>query len=114
MTRPKQDLAARAAQLPDRAPKKGRTLADALGDVPVTTPKGGAARQPIPRAKPVRLTIDVEPQAYQALRLLVIDLGAELGAARVTHSDVVRALLDSANDDPAVRAALTAKLRDER
>ncbi|MFE6229409.1 hypothetical protein [Cellulosimicrobium sp. NPDC057862] len=110
MTRPKQDLAARAAQLPDRAPKKAPTLAD----VPVPTPKGGAARQPIPRAKPVRLTIDVEPQAYQALRLLVIELGAELGAARITHSDVVRALLDSANDDPAVRAALTAKLRDER
>ncbi|WP_435735253.1 hypothetical protein V5D56_00070 (plasmid) [Cellulosimicrobium sp. PMB13] len=108
MNRPN-DLAARAAKLTDRAKKP-----TPLADVEVTNAKGGAGRQPIPRAKPVRLSLDLAPQSYRSLKAFCDELAVELGRARVTQSEVMRAMVALLDEAPAVRQAVTEAIRDER
>src|SRR5690625_6614994 len=58
--------------------------------VPATEIGGGAGA---PRAKPVRLTSTLEPQTYRQLTGFCAEAADAIGAARVPHAAVVRALI---------------------
>lgn len=106
MSRPN-DLAARAAKLSTRQPQKAARAA-AAEPAPATKPAAA------PRVKPVRLSLDLAPQSYRSLKLICDELAVELGRARVTQSEVMRAMVTLLDEAPAVRQALTDAIRDER
>lgn len=85
------DLAARAADL-------ARREADAQP----------AARRTVgtPRSAPVRITTDLSPLPYRELVAFAAELAQELGVARVTHSDVIRSLVEMLQD-PAIAAQVS-------
>lgn len=65
----------------------------------------GAESQPaprragtVPRSVPVRITTDLSPLSYRELVSFAAELAQELGVARVTHSDVIRSLVDMLQD----------------
>jgi hypothetical protein len=71
-----------------------------------------AAAAPAPRAKPVRLTLDLAPAAYRELQAFCTAAAVELERPRVAGAEVLRALLaELARDEDLaarVRAALSA------
>lgn len=89
------ELAQRAAAMSRRAPRQA---------VPATE-GGGAAGAP--RSKPVRLTSTLEPQTYRQLTSFCAEAADSIGAARVPHAAVVRALIARLESDPALRSAIT-------
>lgn len=100
------DLAARAARIPSRTTRPS-TEAEAAPTVPA--PRRAAA----PRTDPVRVTVDLAPQAYRRLKASCDDLAAQLGRARVTNTEVLRVMVDLL-DDPAVRSAVADALQNAR
>ena len=93
----KDEMAARAAQLATRA---ARPAAD----------EPPPARRPAPRARPVKLSTEISPNRHRFLAGFVLEAAQQAGRARVAHSEVVRALLDELEADPALQARVTAKL----
>lgn len=89
------DLRARAGAMTSRAPRQSAPAAES----------GGAAAAP--RAKEVRLTTTVQPQLYRSLTSYCAETADAIGAARVPHAVVVRALIARLETDPALRAAIT-------
>lgn len=89
------ELAQRAAAMSRRPPRQA---------VPATESGGGAGA---PRAKPVRLTSTLEPQTYRQLTSFCAEAADAIGAARVPHAAVVRALIARLESDPDLRAAIT-------
>lgn len=85
-----------AAALLNRAPRKAGDQAPTQG--------AGAA----PRTKDVRLTTTLAPLRYRGLQGFCAETAEELGATRVTHAVVVRALIARLETDPALRAAVKA------
>ncbi|MDQ2737294.1 MAG: hypothetical protein M3Y35_01425 [Actinomycetota bacterium] len=71
-----------------------------------------AAAARVPRAKPVRMTLDLAPAAYRELQAFCTAAAVELERPRVSSSEVLRALLSelARDEDLAarVRAALSA------
>lgn len=105
MSNRKADLAARA-KIATR-----RTASAAEEDTTATLQR----KSPTPRAKPVRMSTDLAPQSYRALLDYCQDLAAAIGAARVPHTEVIRALVDQLETDPdlqqTIAADVTARLR---
>jgi len=106
MNRPN-DLAARGRALSTRAPQKAARAAAA-------EPPHGAKPAAAPRVKPVRLSLDLAPQSYRSLKAVCDELAVELGRARVSQSEVMRAMVALLDEAPAVRQALTEAIREER
>jgi hypothetical protein len=67
-------------------------------------PEGSALRKLA--AKPVRATVDLSPGQHAALRAWCGQTAIELGRARVTTQDVLRALVDRLLSDEALAAAI--------
>lgn len=89
------DLAKRAAAMSSRTPRQ---------QAPTASSGGGAGA---PRSKPVRLTTELEPQTYRQLTGYCTETADAIGATRVPHAVVVRALIARLESDPALRAAIT-------
>lgn len=69
-----------------------------------------ASKAPAPRADPVRLSTDVDPQSYRGLQAYCHDLADSLGRARVPHTEVVRALIDQLARDEALQRTIAAEV----
>ncbi len=76
----------------------------------MSTNDTAAERPQAEPVKPVRLTIDVTRETYRGLSRLSLALSSDLDRGRVTHSEIVRALLGLACDDSDVRLALANEL----
>lgn len=98
----KADIAARAARLGER--KASRAVEPTSGETPV-------AREPAPRAKPVRVTTDLAPQSYRQLVAYCQRLAEELGRAKVPHVEVIRALVGELETDPELQATIATTVR---
>lgn len=106
-----QDLATRAAAVAAR-PRQGRSGSPAdLGQV---QPPSSPARSTAPRAKPVRISTDLDPQRYRALLAYCGQLAETLGRAKVANADVIRALLMELERDDQLRAAVARTVGDSR
>lgn len=91
----KEELEQRAALMSAR-PARQQSAARSSG--------GGAAA---PRSKPVRLTTELEPQTYRQLTSYCTETADAIGATRVPHAVVVRALISRLESDPQLRADIT-------
>lgn len=90
-----EELRARAGAMTTRTPRQAAPAAEG----------GGGAGAP--RAKEVRLTTTVQPQLYRGLTSYCAETADAIGAARVPHAVVVRALIARLETDPELRAAIT-------
>lgn len=78
------------------------------GDAPSSPP--ATIGRPAVRTRPVRVTVDLSPGAYRDLTDASRELASQTGRTRVTHVDIVRALLDELHDDPELRARVAGRL----
>ena len=87
-----------------RRGKIGRTL---RGGSPATQDDGvnGVAARPV-GGKPVRITVDLDPERHRRLKQYALDGGAR-------SAPVVRALLDELDEDPELSARVRARLSAE-
>lgn len=76
---------------------------------PAAAPAGKPAGPP-PRAKPVRLSVDLAPAAYRGLIDYCRQSAEDLGVARVNGVDVLRSLLAELAEDEALAARVQARL----
>ena len=95
----KKNLAERAALVGSRRQKAHAE--ETREATPATAPKV--------RVDPVRLSTDISPNTYRFLIDYCAGIAAELGKPRVTHTSVLRRLLDELQQDP----ALQARVRDQ-
>lgn len=63
------------------------------------------------RVKPVRLSVDLQPDDYRSFDRLCGELAEETGAARVFRQDVIKALLAELQDSTELRTQVTDRLR---
>lgn len=102
----KDDLAARAAKL--GAARTPAAQAGARGQASAARPSGAAAA---PRSKPVRVSVDLSPNAYRSLGSYCGEAAAELGRPKVTNVQAFRAFVSLLDTDPDVRQRVTDELR---
>lgn len=74
---------------------------------------GGKPAEPAPRAKPVRLSVDLAPAAYRELQAFCTAAAFALDRPRVTGVDVLRSLLAELAMDEALAARIQARLADD-
>lgn len=60
-----------------------------------TEPDAGPAGKSAVRSKPVRITVDLTPEAYRQLTNWTKDTAADLGFMKLSLADVVRAMVNS-------------------
>jgi hypothetical protein len=96
----------RSGSSPDRFTSAGRSRRkDAeTGQAPAP---GATAR----RTKPVRITVDLDPVDYRAMRRLVDELADRADVPTLAHSAMWRVLLRQAAADPARWDELAAQIR---
>lgn len=105
----KTEMAARAARLAGRQPTN--RPADAVAEVEGETQTVKPAHRPAPRAKPVRVTTDLAPQSYRGLLAYSAGLAEDLGRAKVPHVEVIRALVNELNTNPALQETIGKAVR---
>lgn len=103
----KDDLAARAAKL-GAARTPATASVGARGQTAASRPTGAAVA---PRSKPVRVSVDLSPNAYRSLGSYCSEAAAELGRAKVTNVQAFRAFVSLLETDPEVRQRVTEELR---
>ena len=99
----KPNLAARAASLTKQSAGTEEAPAPAR-----TREKPAAAV----RTDPIRITLDLAPQAHRQLKALCDEIAAELGRARVPSAEVFRALLSQVEVNPALLEAVKEEIRE--
>lgn len=87
--------------LTDRVKTVGAKATQAPTERP-TVPK------PPPRAKPVKVTAELSPNAYRSLKDICNQLADETGQTRVTNVAVIRALVDILPNNPELLAEVRA------
>jgi hypothetical protein len=93
----------------DRFAAAGRSRRKDEGGQAPAAP-GATAR----RTKPVRITIDLTPEDYRAMRRLVDELADRANIPTLAHSQMWRALLHEATGDPGRWEELAVRLRADR
>ena len=85
--------------------------------LPSTPPLPAAGSRPartgVPRAKTVRITLDLAPLQYRRLNRWCDEAAETLGVARVTSVSVLRQLLVQLDNDPELGERLLAQLRQD-
>jgi hypothetical protein len=74
-----------------------------------TEPNAAPAGQTAIRSKPVRITVDLTPEAYRQLSAWTADTAADLGYVKYPIADVVRAMIAALGNpefDQEMRVAL--------
>lgn len=105
----KDDLAARAAKLgAARTPASPASSPGARKQTSTARPVGSAAA---PRSKPVRVSVDLAPNAYRSLGIYCSEAAVELGRLKVTNVEAFRAFVALLDTDPEVRRRVTDELR---
>lgn len=98
-------MSSRSGSSPDRFAAAGRSRRkDESGQAP--TP-GATAR----RTKPVRVTLDLDPADYRAMRRLVDELAERTDMPTLPHVAMWRALLHLVADDPTRWDEIAAQIR---
>jgi hypothetical protein len=69
--------------------------------------------KPVPRARPVRITVDLAPVLHQELAQWCGAAAGQIGAVKVPAAAVIRALLRQLQGDPELAAAIRARLPQE-
>lgn len=103
----KDDLAARAAKL-GAARTPASTSSGTRGQVSTQRQTSAATA---PRSKPVRVSVDLSPNAYRSLGNYCGEAAAELGRLKVTNVQAFRAFVALLDADPDVRQRVTDELR---
>lgn len=84
---------------------------------PRITGTTAAAKEPqaakAPRAKPIRVSVDLAPQDYRYLAQFCNELAADIGRAKVPHVEVLRALVNELRDNPVLAAAIHKSVSDD-
>jgi hypothetical protein len=91
---PKNDLAARAAAATSRDVKAARVAEAAKG-------------------KPVRLSVDIPPEAYHGLVSWCQAIAMKVGRTRVNHVWVIRALISELFEDEDLQKRVINRVREE-
>lgn len=78
-----------------------------------TSAAGGKPAGPAPRAKPVRLSVDLAPAIYRELQEFCTAAAVALERPRVAGVDVLRSLLAELAADEALAARIQARLADD-
>lgn len=76
-----------------------------------TEPDAAPAGETALRSKPVRITVDLAPELYRRLTRETSSMAEEIDAAKVSHADLVRAMIRTL-DDSDVRDRVVAQLRE--
>lgn len=108
---PANDFASRAARLTKPATKKAappQTGEDAAAPTPA--PAVTAVRRSVPRSKPVRVSADLPPQTYRALVNYCTDSAEQIGRTKVSHVEVLRALVAELDKNADLRRIITDRL----
>lgn len=108
---PANDFASRAARLTKPATKKPATTTPA-GEGPAEQAPASATppRRAAPRSKPVRVSADLPPQTYRALVTYCTDSAEQIGRTKVSHVEVLRALVVELDKNPDLRRTITERL----
>lgn len=77
---------------------------------PTPPPAAGASGSSAPRAKPVRLSLDLAPAAYRELQEFCTATAVALERPRVAGADVLRSLLAELVGDKALAARVQSRL----
>jgi hypothetical protein len=99
------DQARRLAAGAAAASASREPVAEQVGDTgiePVTPIGGGPVQGRPPRVRDVRRTVDLSPVEHRELAVWCAEAAAELGRARVTGQDVLRALVVELLSDDAL------------
>ena len=123
------EIAAKAARLAGPAPTRssptpvltgvgeeeaGEVKLDAQEEPRLPRRSATALPQPAPRTKPVRLSVDVPPSDHASLMQMAVGLANDLGATRVHHQEVLRALLRLAIEDEDLVNRIRAEIHHQR
>jgi len=95
-------------QMEHAAARPSSTSTSTLAPVAGRKPAG-----PAPRAKPVRLSVDLAPAAYRELQEFCTAAAVALERPRVASVDVLRSLLAELAADEALAAGIQARLADD-
>lgn len=105
-------MAARAERLALRAPApRTESVINDLASHEVEAALSPSQVPVVPRAKPVRLSVDLAPQTYRQLLTYSADLASNLGRAKVPHVEVLRALIAELIANPEVRTHIDLRIK---
>lgn len=99
MSKAADNLAARAARVASRRTQEAPTAAEQA--------------PPAPRARPIRITIDLAPVLHRELARWCANAADQVGVAKVPAAEVVRALIRELDTDPDLTTRIIASLRTE-
>lgn len=100
--------AARSTSSSERFKQAGSSRRkDTAGQVPE---RGATAR----RTKPVRITIDLAPADYRKMKRLVDELADVTDVPTLPHSQMWRAMLAEAADDPGLLTRIAERIRSDQ
>lgn len=95
----------------EREQRKARMRAATARRTPEDAPAAGKTAI---RSKPVRITVDLSPQAYRQLAAWASQVAAELDVPRLTLADAVRGMVRVVTADGDISAEVADQLRRDR
>jgi hypothetical protein len=79
-----------------------------------TEPDAGPAGRSAIRSKPVRITVDLDPEVYRTLTGWTAAAAGELDIPRLTHADAIRAMVRATAGNDEIAAAVLEIIRREK
>lgn len=79
-----------------------------------TEPDASPAGRSAIRSKPVRITVDLDPEVYRTLTGWTAAAAGELDIPRLTHADAIRAMVRATAGNDEIAAAVLEIIRREK